>query len=462
MAVRVMAAGCRIADDPSWNEAVIATVDAFTPRLEVVRPGWCVFEARGPARYFGGEERLAMLVRDEINKRLGKASACVGSGVGIFTALLAAEHDLVVSNEKTAEFLSHFSVHEIDAPVLTDLLERLGLTTLGAFASIPHADVMARFGAQGALAHRLAQGRDDSMLRPRVAPLDLTVTVEIDPPAERVDMAAFAAKSAADELAQKLSEAALACTRLTIEAQTEHGETMARTWRYSSAFTAAAVAERVRWQFDGWMSSAEHPTGGLILLRLVPGDVTADTGSPVGFWGRAGDVSDRVRRSLHRVQEILGHEGVGRPVLSGGRDHHEQVSLVAWGDPVEPQRPGLPGNVTVTSAVGVEMPPWPGRLPAPAPAVLHDPQPQVELMDAQKSAVRVTGRGDLTAVPSTLRLDGKWHEVISWAGPWPSQRRWWDESGQSRRARVQVVLSDGSAHLLSAHDGGWTLEATYD
>ena len=37
----------------------MAVVEEFCPRVEVLRPGVCAIGARGPARYFGGEEVLA-------------------------------------------------------------------------------------------------------------------------------------------------------------------------------------------------------------------------------------------------------------------------------------------------------------------------------------------------------------------------------------------------------------------
>ena len=39
-------------------DAVVRAVNELTPRLEIVEPGWLCVEARGPSRYFGGDERL--------------------------------------------------------------------------------------------------------------------------------------------------------------------------------------------------------------------------------------------------------------------------------------------------------------------------------------------------------------------------------------------------------------------
>src|SRR5438270_4856293 len=46
------------ARDARAFEPIVAAIEAFGPRVEVVRPGLCVMAARGPARYFGGEDAL--------------------------------------------------------------------------------------------------------------------------------------------------------------------------------------------------------------------------------------------------------------------------------------------------------------------------------------------------------------------------------------------------------------------
>ena len=44
-------------------QAVAAAVEAFSPRIELSRPGVCALATRGPSRYFGGDETLAVQVR---------------------------------------------------------------------------------------------------------------------------------------------------------------------------------------------------------------------------------------------------------------------------------------------------------------------------------------------------------------------------------------------------------------
>ncbi|HEV8064856.1 MAG TPA: hypothetical protein VGP46_08500, partial [Acidimicrobiales bacterium] len=88
-------------------------------------------------------------------------------------------------------------------------------------------------------------------------------------------------------------------------------------------------------------------------------------------------------------------------------------------------------------------------------------------LDRAGEPVGVTGRGQFTAAPAQLGRLGRngahpRAEIAGWAGPWPADEKWWDPEEHRRRARLQVVLGDGSAHLLVLEEGGWCIEATYD
>jgi protein ImuB len=460
------------ARDARTFERIVTVVESFAPRVEVVRPGLCVVPARGPARYFGGEEALRERVADAVDDTIETIRThplhiddrCrTGIADGPFAASLAAGRGRVVPPTMSAAFLAPFSVDVLDQPELCDLLRRLGLHTLGDLAALPRDRVVARFGADGEIAHRLACADDERLLEPRAIPPDLTVQRELEPPARRVDIAMFAGKAAADELAERLMGLGLACAKLSITVVTEHGEERTRTWRYSAAFTSTAIAERVRWQLEGWLAEGAQLSGGIEIVRLQPDDVGPATGAQPGFWSRRGDVSDRVRRAIARVQGLLGQHGAGQPVLSGGRHPSEQVSLVPWGDPVEPAKPGLPGEAKVTGPVQVELPPWPGRLPSPSPTIVHQRAIHADVVDATGESVGVTARCMPTAAPAKVRFANKrWADVVAWAGPWPVDERWWDPDTRHRRARFQVTLTDGTAHLLTVEDGAFSVEATYD
>ena len=107
-------------------------------------------------------------------------------------------------------------------------------------------------------------------------------------------------------------------------------------------------------------------------------------------------------------------------------------------------------------------PPWPGRLPGPAPAVVHPSPLPATVVDADGVTLEVNGRGVLSAPPTSVTVTGRpAAEVTAWAGPWPLEERWWDAGGR-RCARLQVALADGTAHLLTREAGTWRVEATWD
>jgi protein ImuB len=436
-----------VAHDPGRDgrafEPVVSAVEAFCPRVEIVRPGVCAFATRGPSRYFGGDEALAGRVAEAV----GAVQGQVGVADGPFAAELAARQSAVVAPGESPTFLSSFPVDVLEQPELADLLRRLGIRTLAELAALPAPAVLARFGPEGIGAHRLAAGLDERPLAARVPAPDLVVAAELDPPAERVETAVFTARGLAHRLHEELGARALTATCVRIEAETEHGETLCRLWRVEGT-SPLALAERVRWQLDGWLAGPAGPTGGLTVLRLAPEEVVPDEGRQLGFWGGDRALDDRAARALVRLQGMLGPDGVVTAVMSGGRQPAEQARLVPWGDP----RPAVDAD-----------PPWPGRVPPPAPATVHTNPLSAELVDVGGAPVAVSSRGSATADPARLSIDGRrWAEVVAWAGPWPLDERWWDAPARRRRARWQVLTADGSAHLLCLEGGRWSVEATYD
>ncbi|MBM7084159.1 DNA polymerase Y family protein [Micromonospora sp. MMS20-R2-29] len=495
-------------------EPVVAAVEEVAAGVEVVRPGVCALAARGPARYLGGEEAAAERIIEQVAESCAVESQ-VGIADGVFAAGLAARTGQVVPPGGTPGFLAGLPVEAIGRPALADLLRRLGVRTLGGFAALPAGDVLARFGFDGALAHRLAAGHDHRPLAVRQPPVDLTVTAHHDEPLDRVDAAAFAARMLAERLHARLAGHGLACTRLGIEAVTAHGQELHRVWRHDGLLTAAAIADRVRWQLDGWLSGSTgragarpaRPTAGIVRLRLVPDGLLARGGLQPGLWGEAGEERDRAHRALSRVQGILGPEAVVTAVLGGGRSLADQTRLVPWGDERLPARPGpppLPGapakpplpGASVTPPVdgssgvvpppsagagrggaevtgrggaaragrrGSPVPPWPGRLPPPAPAVVLPVPLTATVHDVTGEPVLVSARLAVSAAPARLAVGGAAPtEIVGWTGPWPVDERWWAPAEARRRARFQVCLADGAALLLAVEAGRWLVEAIYD
>jgi protein ImuB len=506
-----------LAHDPARDarafEPVLVAVEQLTPWVEVLQPGECAFPARGAARYHGGEPALAVTVTAAVHAAIGGSGGCqVGIADGTFAAGLAARHQAIVPPGGSQAFLAPQPVTTLDRPDLADLLIRLGLRTLGDLSALPRADLAARFGPEGARASRLAAGLDEQPRGARPPPPDLRVAAELDPPADRVDVAAFAAKALADDLVARLDRLGLACIRLRIEAETDQGETLSRLWRYDpaprprrpasspdplpagplwgsqgpggrrgadplpagpspdpspSGRMAAVMAERVRWQLDGWLTGrGDRSPGALTRLVLAPDEVVPGRGRQLGFWGEETEAGQRAARAVARIQGLLGPEAVRTAHLRGGRDPADRVTFTPTFDPPAPDPAATPGQPTSRGTGPAATPgavPWPGQVPAPAPATVYAEPLPAEVVDAAGRVVTVDGRGLLGSHPSRLRVQGRdWSSITAWAGPWLVDERWWDPAAHRRLVRLQATTDQGVAYLLRLAGGRWWVEAVYD
>ena len=322
-----------------------------------------------------------------------------------------------------------------------------------------------RSGAAGETMHLLARGLGLRPLAVRPPPDRLSVAPEARPAgiAGRAG-GVCAAKALAERMHAVLAARGLTSVRIQVRVTCADGRESARLWRHDGLLSGAAVADRVRWQLDGWRVSSRPAVpgapdgattepgdyaadGGIAVLRLVPDQVVHATGHQLALWGET-VVSDRVARAAMRVQAMLGHEAVLRPVLGGGRDVAEQVYRVPFGEKMQPRLTG--GRAVARTGHGCGA--WCG-------VPLYR---EADVTDDAGNAVTVTGRCVLSGTPAWLAADGEPPlRITGWAGPWPLSERWWDPAAARRRARFQLLTGDGRAWLAAVQDGRWLIEAGY-
>jgi protein ImuB len=483
-------------------EPIVLALESIAPGVEVTRPGLAAIGVRGPTRYFGSETAVLYALSQAVagaapagERDTGPAGTATAGGAptvgpgalagtataggaptvgpgalagtatdvligvadGSFAAEQAARRGVIVPPGQSPAFLADLPVSTLDPSgdsPLIDLLRRLGLRTLGAFAALPAGDVHARFGPVGAWAHRQAAGRDDRPLDRRPPHRELTATLDLEPPVDRVDTVAFSARGVVEQFIGELTGHGLACTCLELQVLTENGEEAVRRWRHAGVLSSVDVVDRIRWQLEGWLhgpaGAGRRPTGGVTRLRLVPVETVPLGVHQQALWGGSGADDERAHRALARVQTLLGHGSVLTPVVDGGRDPLRRTRLVPWGDdPVATHSPEQP---------------WPGRLPAPAPSVLIDPPRPVQVLDEAGHPVIVTDRGVVPMPPARFESGNDAVAVTSWAGPWPVDERWWAPDSAGRVARFQLVDVHGRAYLVAYEMSArrWTLDAVYD
>jgi hypothetical protein len=359
-------------------DAVLHAVGTLCPWVEPVRLGVCALPARGPSRFFGGEDAVVARLGEVASPVIAEmttappapagdegsgSGALVGVADGLFAATLAARSHAVVPAGGTREFLAPWSVAVLGRPELAVTLQRLGVRTLGQLADLPARHVGERFDADALVCHRVARGDESELPGLR------------DPGIDR-------------------------------------------------------------------------------RLAVVRGE-SPETVRPrqYGFFGGSSEADTAATASVSRVLARLGPAGVLVARLRGGRGPAERGWLLPWGS-----------AEAGAGARAAPLPPWPGCIPPPAPAVVLASPTPAEVADPDARPVQVSGRGLLSGDPALVSVaGGPWEDVAGWAGPWPASERWW---GQRRRhARLQVVTVCGAsqvARLLVAERGRWWVEAVYD
>jgi protein ImuB len=168
-----------------WND-VLDRLEGIGAQVESDGAGAAFFEASGLEGIHGGELGLVL---GAARRALG-TGARFGAAPSRFASHAAAlqvrprrdRHSLTVEEERMEAFLAPLPVALLrtrpELEALPELLERLGIRTLGELAALPARALAERFGHPGLLALDLARGRD-LPLEPRRPP---------DPVSERLDL----------------------------------------------------------------------------------------------------------------------------------------------------------------------------------------------------------------------------------------------------------------------------------
>ncbi len=332
--------------DARLFESVAAAVDEAAPGVEVLRPGLLVLAARGAVRYFGSEEAAAERIVDAV--AAAGAECQIGIADELSTAVIAARRAALVPAGGGARFLAPLPIAEIaaepslsapDRTDLVDLLRRLGLRTVGAFAALsrwmwrrgsgptPSVRTGPRAvsrsgrrrrgrcpGSRGGTAVRPAdrEGRRGGL---RGAGAGGTVARQTLGRVGRV----YPVAGVGEHRQRRASEPDVALCR---------------------TVTPEGTADRVRWQLDGWLTgrSDSRPTAGITVLSLEPVEVVAAGALQLGCGaGSVRRTSGRGGRwSGYRACSVARRFRWGCSVAEGGR--WTELHWCRWGTSWLPRR----------------------------------------------------------------------------------------------------------------------------
>jgi len=210
-------------------EEVLDILDQFSPIVEADSPGKAFLDIAGTEQLFGPAANLAERVSRDVLRQTGFKSQIGVAGskfVAGIAASLASASPLIVRNSEEQRFLEALSIELLPVSQATiTWLKRLGLRCMGQVASLAENALASQLGREGLTAHRLANGVDGQLVRPRPRPDILERTLSFEPPLDSLDALLAALDKLLDQLVPQLKGRYQVCSQLRLRFRSEDGRT---------------------------------------------------------------------------------------------------------------------------------------------------------------------------------------------------------------------------------------------
>jgi protein ImuB len=195
----------------------------------------------------------------------------------------------------------------------------LGLTTLGELAALAPAQLIARLGAAGLRAQRLARGEDDARLVPEVLPEVVEEVRTLDSPVESLEPLLFALKGLLDRVSSRLRGRQQAAVRLTLTLVVDPAGPHPVPLALARPTTdPKLLLDLVRNRLE-----SVRLEGPVATLVLTVDSVCPDHGQQ-GVLGDGPSGDAALETVLARLATALGPEALGSPVLAD--DHRPEAA----------------------------------------------------------------------------------------------------------------------------------------
>ncbi|MGC4113527.1 MAG: DNA polymerase Y family protein [Myxococcales bacterium] len=459
-------------DDPAADlralEGLAEALLAGSPAVEPCGPEALCADASA-APLFGGEAGLLQVLSDRCQALGYRASLVVADGK--FAALSLAQHRPrpAVVTGPVARALSPLPLSALPAPEpLLWALSAMGLKTLGELAALPASGVAARFGSEGVLLQRLAQGDDPRPLLPlRPAP-PLVESLALEWPSETLEPVLFALKAVLDRLTARLSGRGLALTRLEVQLRLDpKGETRVELPLARPTSSSRLLLDVFRERLSDVKVGAPVVGVGVEALETGPAERVQLC------VGDRPEVDEALEAVLARLRSSLGERSLfaARPA-----DRHcperawEAVPFRAGEGPAgggsssaaaRAARPGVqagkPRRAFLARLLSREGEPPPcGTVPlAQDPLLRAGTRPTRLLKEPQPLQVELSPSGRIVAV----RIGPKRHVAASVRGPERLLGEWWRGPGYARDYYRALVAGLGGCWILPGRAGRAILPA---
>ncbi len=478
--------GVYLPDAPERYETafgeVLETLDRFSPSVEDSGVGLAFVDAGGLDRLYGPDSSLCERIRGKIYEHAGQ-TAHIGLAGGKFAAEVAA-----LASEAAGFNIVDSSDRDFLAPQLANLLplpdqaleqlRLLGVRTMGEYAALPRNSVRLRYGVEGLLAWRLAQGDDRRPVEGRERPLVLGDGVQFEWEEHNLDRITFALQGLSERLAARLRFRGMMSRRIRAEIGRSDGVSKSFTLDLPEpSAQARTFRDAVRWYLDANEASREQNSSldempldepGVAFIRMRVDGLVAFEGKALGLLPNRADQLERANRVLSRLQVELGEGAVYRTELCLEErlperafrkvDAYFEDTDVKGSKPLA-RNPHPPEERYAAGSGGMLR-----LFDRPVEARLVEGG-SYSLMDCHSPDSPSEGEGDrLEPLKGSRRLEiaGISRKVVACRGPHKLTSEWWEAPYERDYFRVSV---DGGTVLLVYRDlrsGRWCAQGIVD
>jgi protein ImuB len=447
-----VARGRDVMCERSAHEALLEVAWSLSPRVEDAAEDLVFADITGTEGLCASEEELGRRAM----ARAGSLDLTIRVGVAAtkLAARIAAHlpcSPLVVPHGGEGDFLADLPLAHLQLDrALRGTLHRWGITTIGALAGLPAAEVASRLGRAGATAHRAARGLDAEPLVPCPAPSVLTEGLELEWPVVTVEPLLYAIRQCLDRVHERLAREEAACALLELELGLEPEGTTRRVIRLPSpTCDMDAVLGLVRLDLE------QRPPGAAVAALACAVHPDQPRRAQLTLFGPAEIPPDRLAGTLVRLAARIGPDRLGSPRTVDGH-RPERCATADFSPPRAPTlRPahrrgrGLLAVRTLRPAVPLE--------------VITDRADPGDGPDGARTHLDLRDRR-LISVASTTGATPRIQGLVRVAaGPWQMEEGWWSDRPLAR-AYWDVELSDGGLYRLycDQRSGEWFADGVYD
>lgn len=405
--------------------ALLQCAFSCSPWVEATSEGVCTFELRNIGESSErqlAEKVIAHLARLTLDARLGFAE-------NPDLALLAAhsaEPVLMVTDSRT--FLADLPIATLRASeVVTTILRKWGVHTLGDLSALPKAQVAERLGGEARELWARATGRTMRLLKLAKQPQTFEESIEFEHEVETLEQLVFVLRRFLEQLALRLEAIYRVPEELTLRLTLASGETHERTFQIPSPTSDVEILFRIlNTHLDGF--TTDSPIVGLCLAAKP----ALPPRQQFGLFETALRDPNQFFETLARLNALLGPECVGTPLLD---DTHQPDSFHIAEPDFSKASPQLASSDAKVPQFGLLL----RRFRPPMPA---------EVRTRKLYPIWIT----------SPEANG---EICETRGPYQISGDWWDEQPWSAE-EWDIQLADGSLYRISHYRTGWFLEGAYD